>query len=99
VNAVDRFTSASLGDWDWRGALEDVTVRLLILHGTADPLPLEGACQWTEAIPGARVLFLEGIGHFPYLEAPEEFFEAVRCLPGWGVARGSADGGGFQRGL
>lgn len=77
VNSVDRFTFASLGDWDWRPSLRAVTAPTLVIHGTEDPLPLEGAREWAAVLPNARLLLLEGIGHFPYLETPERFFGAV----------------------
>lgn len=68
VRSVDRFTMASLGEWDWRPAVEAVTAPALIIHGTLDVLPVEGARQWAAGLPDARLLLLEGIGHFPYLE-------------------------------
>lgn len=77
VNSVDRFTIVSLGEWDWRPALRAVTAPTLVIHGTADPLPVEGAHEWAAVLPNARLLLLEGIGHFPYLERPERFFGAV----------------------
>lgn len=77
MNGVDRFTMASLGDWDWRPALRALPAPTLVIHGTADPLPLEGAREWVTTAPEGRLLLLEGVGHFPYLEAPERFFPAV----------------------
>lgn len=78
--AVDRFTMASLGDWDWRTALGTVTARTLVIHGTVDPIPVSGARTWAAALPNARLLALDGVGHFPYLEAPIRFFPAVRAF-------------------
>jgi proline iminopeptidase len=77
MQSVDRFTSASLGEWDWRPALRRVTAPTLVIHGTRDPLPLEGARGWATTLPNSRLLLLEGIGHFPYLEVPERFFDVV----------------------
>lgn len=77
IVAVDRFTMASLGDWDWRPALRQLAAPTLVIHGTSDPLPVESAREWAAAIPDARLLLLEGVGHFPYLEVPERFFTAV----------------------
>lgn len=77
MNSVDRFTMASLGEWDWRPSLRDVTAPTLVVHGTSDPLPMTGARDWATVLPNARLLVLEGIGHFPYLEAPEIFFTVV----------------------
>lgn len=77
MQSVDRFTSASLGEWDWRPALRQVAAPTLVIHGTRDPLPLEGARGWAATLPNSRLLLLEGVGHFPYLEVPEQFFDAV----------------------
>jgi proline iminopeptidase len=77
MNSVDRYTMASLGQWDWRSALSQVKAPTLVIHGTLDPLPLEGAKDWASVLPNARLLQLNDIGHFPYIEAPERFFKAV----------------------
>jgi proline iminopeptidase len=75
--SVDRFTMASLGDWDWISSLRGVPAPTLLIHGTEDPLPVRSAREWVAALPNARLLLLEGIGHFPYVEAPERFFPAA----------------------
>lgn len=80
IQGVDRFTVASLGDWDWRPSLPAVTAPTLLIHGSVDPLPLAGAREWAAAMPNARLLVLDGVGHFPYLEAPEPFFTAVTAF-------------------
>lgn len=36
IQSVDRFTMASLGDWDWRLALGAVTAPALVIHGTME---------------------------------------------------------------
>jgi len=83
--AVDRFTLASLGDWDWRAALATFRAPTLVVHGTVDPIPIDSARAWATALPHARLLALGGVGHFPYLEAPARFFPAVRAFleGGW----------------
>jgi proline iminopeptidase len=85
VKSVDRYTTASLGDWDWRPALHIVTAPALVIRGTADFLPLESAREWTAALPNGRLLLLEGSGHFPYLEVPDRFFAAAHAFlqGGW----------------
>jgi proline iminopeptidase len=77
VRSVDRFTTPSLGEWDWRPALRAVTAPALVIHGTADFIPLESAREWTASLPNARLLLLTGSGHFPYVEMPERFFAAA----------------------
>jgi proline iminopeptidase len=77
MNNVGEYTEASLGDWDWRPSLRTLASPTLVVHGTADPLPVDIAREWTEVLPNSRLLLLEGVGHFPYLEAPERFFDAI----------------------
>jgi pimeloyl-ACP methyl ester carboxylesterase len=77
LEGLDRFTVQSLGDWDWRPALRAVTAPALVIHGTADFIPAESSRAWAAAFPNGRLLLLEASGHFPYLEAPEQFFAAA----------------------
>ena len=77
ILSVDRYVAASLGNWDWRPALRRVNAPTLIIHGTADPLPVASAREWAAALSEARLLLLQGVGHFPYLETPDAFFTAV----------------------
>lgn len=74
---VDRFTFASLGNWNWTTSLSKIVVPTLLIHGELDPLPIESARKWAAAMPNARLLELKGIGHFPHVEAPQVFFAAV----------------------
>jgi proline iminopeptidase len=80
VRQVDRYTMVSLGEWDWRQSLGDVRAPALIIHGSEDFISLESSREWATALPRARMLVLQGVGHFPYLEAPEPFFAAVHAF-------------------
>lgn len=80
IRGVDRFTMASLGKWDWRQPLHRVTAPALVIHGSVDVFPVAGARDWAMALPHARLLILEGVGHFPYLDSPETFFAAVHTF-------------------
>lgn len=77
IASVDRFVLTSLGDYDWRPGLKHVQAPALVIHGSADPIPAASAAEWATALPNARLLLIESVGHFPYLEAPETFFDAV----------------------
>jgi len=74
---VDKYTFASLGNWDWTTSLGRIVVPTLIIQGELDPLPIESARKWAAAMPNARLVELKGIGHFPHVETPEVFFAAV----------------------
>jgi proline iminopeptidase len=58
IASVDRFTVASLGEYDWRSSLSAVPVPALIVHGTSDAISVENATEWATALPNARLLLL-----------------------------------------
>ncbi|HVN96064.1 MAG TPA: alpha/beta hydrolase [Syntrophorhabdaceae bacterium] len=64
---------------DRRKALASVTVPTLVVHGTDDPLlPVEGGIDTVQAIPNARLLLIEGMGHdLPHGGAWPEVVEAI----------------------
>ena len=78
--SVDRYTVPSLGAFDWRGTLGAVRAPVLIVHGSADVIPVDSAREWAAALPDARLWVMDGVGHFPYLEAPAPFFDAVQAF-------------------
>lgn len=80
VRSVDRYTMASLGEWDWRPALRAVSAPALVIHGTQEFMPLESSRDWAAALPSGRLLQLDRSGHFPYLDVPEPFFVAVEAF-------------------
>ena len=48
----------------WQGRLGELRPRLLVIHGSADPVfPMEHGVALSEAVAGARLLKLEGGGH------------------------------------
>jgi pimeloyl-ACP methyl ester carboxylesterase len=50
----------------------------LIVWGDRDPIiPVHHAHTAHEAIPGSRLAILEGVGHFPHVEAPEQFLSVL----------------------
>lgn len=76
---VELAGSAAWYGWLWERvgtlAAEDVT----LVWGRADPaFRAEHLARWREALPAARVVELEGVGHFPQEEAPEAVTAAIR---------------------
>lgn len=60
----------------WVGALEKCPLPLLHLNGTDDPISGRHAGEYFQkTAPQAEVKFLEGIGHYPQIEAPEVLLE------------------------
>jgi pimeloyl-ACP methyl ester carboxylesterase len=49
----------------------------LFVHGARDPLPVESSAETAKLVAGARVALIDESGHFPWVEQPESFREAV----------------------
>lgn len=78
VGRVQQSIWESLGEFDLTapGMLDSVSIPTLIVHGRQDPIPLassEAAAQATRA----RLVVLENCGHVPYVEQPEQLFNAI----------------------
>jgi len=71
--------TGSLGEFDWRPALREVSTPTLVVHGLADPIPLESSKGWAE-IQGAELLVMPDAGHFPWLEDAPRFFTRVNTF-------------------
>jgi proline iminopeptidase len=76
---------STMGDFDLRPGMKAVKAPVLIVHGTADYIPLEGSRAWAASMPNARLFLIEGAGHTPQGEKPEIFFPAVETFlkGGW----------------
>jgi pimeloyl-ACP methyl ester carboxylesterase len=65
-------------DWDYTESARRITVPVLIVHGTEDPnAPVEGGRAWAALFQRGRMVEIEGAGHAPWLEAPDETFGAI----------------------
>ena len=73
---VQRSVWDSLGDYDLLPQLESLQVPTLIVHGRADPIPLESSELLGRAMR-ARLLVLEASGHVPFVEQPAPLFSAI----------------------
>jgi len=62
-----RQLAAIFADGSRKEALGSVTVPTLVIHGKADPLvPVECGIATAEAVPGAKLVLIDGMGHtFP----------------------------------
>ena len=79
-----RFVTAqiwqSLGDFNLLPSLGVVKAPALVIHGTADVIPLKASEAWARAMPNARLFVIEKSGHMPQFEQPEIFFRAVETF-------------------
>lgn len=65
---------ALLGSYDVVSELKRIEVPTLLIWGASDPLfPLEHATRAHRELPGSRLTVIEGAGHTPQAERPEEF--------------------------
>ncbi len=69
---------SSFGEtWDLSDRVKKVRAPTLVVHGLEDLVLPNAARLWGTLIKDARVLWLDGVGHFPWLEDPDVFFPAV----------------------
>ncbi|MFC0588774.1 alpha/beta fold hydrolase [Novosphingobium aquiterrae] len=78
-----RQLAAIIDDGDRRKRLAAVTAPTLVIHGADDPLvPVEGGKDTAEAIAGAQLKIIPGMGHDLPLELVDEVADAIA-----GIAR------------
>jgi len=70
--------AAILASGSRKDALKKLKTPTLVIHGDEDPLvPVEGGRDTAEAIPGAKLLIIEGMGHGIPVEAAPRIIEAI----------------------
>jgi proline iminopeptidase len=67
-----------LQTYDLLAQLGTITCPVLIIGGDADLIPPESNELIHAQIKGSRLVIMKNCGHFPFLEAPTQFFPAVR---------------------
>lgn len=73
-DGITRQMAAIMSSGDRSPRLRNVAVPVLVLHGSEDPLvPLEHGRATANAIPGARLEVIEGMGH----ALPESLWETI----------------------
>jgi pimeloyl-ACP methyl ester carboxylesterase len=78
MSALKRVADTHPSGFDYREEVRTISVPTLIVAGEVDRYPsLTAIDDWADTIPGARLVVLPGVGHFPQAEAPSGFFEAV----------------------
>jgi pimeloyl-ACP methyl ester carboxylesterase len=66
-----------LGIYDWSDALRQLDTPTLVVHGEQDQIPIASAEAWADLLPASRLLALPAVGHFPWVESPGTFFDAI----------------------
>jgi proline iminopeptidase len=71
----------SIEGFDWRDSLAQVgRIPRLVIHGTRDNTPVAGNREWVAGQPNARLLLVEGAGHWPHYERPEVVLPAIEAF-------------------
>ena len=67
----------------WVGALQRARIPLRLIDGAVDPISgAHMAARYRELVPDADVVLLDGIGHYPQMEAPGDVVrEVLAFLP------------------
>ena len=63
--------------YDWRHDVRAISAPTLVMHGDGDVLAPAVGQELAATIPGAAFTLLPHCGHFPFWEAPAEFFSAI----------------------
>ncbi|MFN8446647.1 MAG: alpha/beta hydrolase [Caldilineaceae bacterium] len=58
--------------------LSTISVPMLIIHGSFDPIPISSSKYIQQQISNAQLVVLEQSGHFPFVEQPEKLVETVQ---------------------
>jgi proline iminopeptidase len=80
--SADAYTAAftrELPGYDLRGPVAGLDVPTLLIVGTSDPYRTH--MEWLAAhLPKAILCTLDGVGHFPFIEAAEQFSQQVAAF-------------------
>jgi pimeloyl-ACP methyl ester carboxylesterase len=93
VAVLDALFDSLDDEFDWRPLMRVVDAPELVIHGALDG-PVEPRREWADAFPNGRLVELPGIGHYPFVEAPDDCrtaLDAVRTVSP--DRRRSTDGG------
>ena len=67
----------SIDGYDWRADLPKVTIPRLVIHPLQDNIPLAGSREWVAGQANARILTIDGSGHYPHYEQPDATLAAI----------------------
>lgn len=66
-----------VGGYDLRPVVSEVTAPILVVHGDADRMPIEGSLEWAASLQNSRLVRLPGVGHFPFIEEPDDLYPVL----------------------
>ena len=67
----------------WKGALTEASIPLHFINGPLDPISGRHLAEYCKTLlPSSEVVILEGVGHYPHDEAPDEVLAAYMPFVG-----------------
>ena len=60
-----------ISKFDWRKSLASVTIPRLVIYPLQDNITRAGVEEWVRGQRNARIVYVDGSGHFPQYERPE----------------------------
>lgn len=72
----------SLKGYDFRDRFGQISAPTLLIQGTRDAIPLSSTYEIRDLIEGSTMVELEGIGHYPFIEARDRFVGLVKDFLG-----------------
>ena len=67
---------------DQHADLQKLKIPTLIIRGESDVIPMSAANSMAHSIKGSKLVVLKNCGHFPYIEQPAQWLEAVEMFLG-----------------
>ncbi len=72
---------SSMATQDFRAALTRITTPMLVIHGGDSQVYDDGATAFVaQTAPNAKRVVIEGAGHVPHLEAPDDFLNHIEAF-------------------
>jgi proline iminopeptidase len=72
----------SLRGYDFRDLFREISADTIIVQGTRDAVPMSSTHEIRDLIKGSRLVELQGIGHYPFIEDRDRFIEIVKEFMG-----------------
>jgi pimeloyl-ACP methyl ester carboxylesterase len=80
-SALERvWESFAVEGYDYRSIVSEVNIPVMVVHGEADRIPVEGSLEWAASFQNSRLVRLPGVGHFPFIEAPDALFPLLSAF-------------------
>jgi pimeloyl-ACP methyl ester carboxylesterase len=63
-----------------KNSLRDINIRFLILRSECDYVRWDATYEYKKILKNAKLLYLEGAGHMPFLEKPYLVLSSIRAF-------------------